>query len=145
MPHHTGHVVDTVIAAEGVLIMELESPFHYLYTIGNTNHQCPELLIFCDYFRTLEYRDLLTTMSQSMQIDETLFNLHQPYTVEGRTFSLIEIDRSYIVLFAEMALVHYNHAPLRMMQLLTPDHNNCYPYEPAYDHMLRPQPICKLH
>jgi len=133
MPIHFGQQADLVIAITGIVIMNEDEPYHRLYTIGNTNHNCPELMIFCLPRRCDESIDLLQSISRLMQKHKMVFKQQHRYVVDNCAFTLVAMDRYYIAHFAGAALCHYNHAPLQMLQILLNKNDDCY------------QPVCKMN
>jgi hypothetical protein len=132
--------------AGGVVLMNhAAGGRHWLYTIGNTVHGYPELLVFCSPGDTGTYEDLLCDLSRIMIDEDASPQPHRPLTLRGHHAYPIDIDRIFIAEYAYPALQQYLHAPkVTMLQLLIPDAEGRYPHEPDYTGGFF-QPLLKCH
>lgn len=117
---------------------------HYLYTVGNTTYDCPELLLFCSNNKIEHYNNILILLSQSMRDTKKLPQPHQKMTFQKCKFYPISMDYPCIAGYANMVLFHYKYrTDIVMLQLMTTDLNGKYPHELDYDHKYIKQPVLK--
>jgi hypothetical protein len=142
---------DTPRAAAGridevFLVQRSGYDFEQLYTVGNIDHQCPELLMFVPTNAEVEYSHILREISGFMRATGALPEPNRVLTFHGRRFYATLIDTIFIATYAEHALIACNHSPLlEMFQLHLPDHNGLYPHDPNYDIKFLRQRLLKCH
>ena len=134
-------IIDKVAVVSG-------NPFvgNYLYTIGNTDYDHPELLLFYHPYKLTHYSELLRQFSYYIHRFDLPPVPHRRMTVLGQHFYPVLVDRPFIGVYAEPARRHYGYArDLTMMQLLLPDPSGHYPFDPHYNQHEFNQRLLKLH
>jgi hypothetical protein len=119
---------------------------NYLYTIGNTSHGCPELLLFCPQHMQERMGATLRELSQFMIANAVTPTPHRRLTHRRQHFYPMPLHRTFINDFAPVTLLHYNNSPrITMMQLFHADRKGRFPYDPDYDITYAEQPFLQFH
>ena len=117
----------------------------FLYTVGNTPFQLPELLIFCeDQSLTVTY-NWLQKFCQFMQETNASPHPHRELTFLKQHYYPILMDGAHVNAYASVVGSYYNNQNVTMLQLIRPDSFGHYPHEREYDRKALLSPYLRSH
>ena len=139
--------LDTIIRDQGVaLVQGLMENSAFLYTIGNTQHSFPELMMFYKERTLFETGYILVQMSIFMQRTEACPISNGRLTFRKKSYHSLLAERSLVAPHVRELMFYYVSSPkISVIQLLIPDSDGVFPDSPNYNCKEMKQPIFRYH
>jgi hypothetical protein len=135
--------IEQLVQQDDLVVLSNKTLFcHYLYTIGNTNHNCPEFLIFCNEEKRIHYSYILNEYSNHIRNTRNPPESHNKFKFRQESFYPIQMDMGMVGQFAAILTQQYPALfKIPVTQLLLPDKRGHYPQDHRYDNIFNKQHI----
>lgn len=131
-----GHAINMVVDDPG----EPSGQPPFAYSIGGwESYGAPELIIF-GLRRELEESMINTVMASHVAGRRFRCGVPEEQVIQDVPVYFLEVDPDLARVYATFTDWYYEREPFPLWQIVWPDKNKCFPWEPAYSGDLRWQP-----